>query len=216
MSCDPKIANGRKWEIAEKDKVSKCLNPQNHLNGAFIYQFADLSAPTGISEEEVRDFLKDKGVLAGMEKVYLEAAKKYNISEVYLVAHSALETGNGTSELAVGYEVEGVIVYNMYGIGAIDGDAVVSGAQYAYDRGWDTPEKAIAGGAEWISKNYINSENYHQNTLYEMRWNPDCPGTHQYATDVNWAIAQVSSIKRMYDEFPDARIVFRIPVYKEN
>ena len=36
--------------------------------------------------------------------------------------------------------------------------------------GWDTPEKAISGGADFIHKHFLSSTD--QNTLYSMRWNP--------------------------------------------
>lgn len=64
------------------------------------------------------------------------------------------------------------------------------------------------------SKKYINNATYQQNTLYKMRWNPSSPGKHQYATDIRWAINQTSSIKKMYDQFPDAVKTFDIPKFK--
>jgi type VI secretion system secreted protein VgrG len=80
--------------------------------------------------------------------------------------------------------------------------------------GWTSPEKAIDGGAKWISEKYINNSDYAQNNLYKMRWNPASPGTHQYATDVNWAVAQTSSMKKMFDNFPAANLSYDIPKFK--
>lgn len=80
--------------------------------------------------------------------------------------------------------------------------------------GWTTPEKAIEGGAKWISEQYINNPNYQQNTLYEMRWNPASPGKHEYATDIGWAVKQTTSIMKMYSNFPGATLKFDIPSYK--
>ncbi|WP_172626161.1 hypothetical protein [Pluralibacter gergoviae] len=54
-----------------------------------------------------------------------------------------------------------------------------------------------------------------QNTLYKMRWNPEKPGTHQYATAANWALAQSKSLKRECDLFPDVTLPLDIPVYKK-
>lgn len=159
-------------------------------------------------------FLSEKGILEGKAKTYLDAAQKYNISEVYLAAHSSLETGNGTSVLATGIVIDGVTVYNMYGIGAFDSDPIGRGSQYAYSMGWTTPEKAIEGGAQWISEQYISNASYKQNTLYKMRWNPADPGVHQYATDIGWVAKQTNSIKKMYDDFPNASLKFDIPKYQ--
>ena len=100
----------------------------------------------------------------------------------------------------------------MFGIGAVDGNAVNGGAKYAYEHGWTTPEKAIYGGAKFISENYINGE-YRQNTLYKMLWNPGAPGKHQYATDIGWAVKQAQTMKRFYEGFGiSAR--FEVPSYE--
>ncbi|MGX9363775.1 bacteriophage T4 gp5 trimerisation domain-containing protein, partial [Pantoea ananatis] len=206
-----------KWDNATKgfvpateEDIKKYVDPANHMEGKDKYQFVDLSSSSGISKDEMSNFLKDKGTLAGQEQTYLDAAKKYNVNEAYLAAHSALETGNGTSELAKGVMVNGTKVYNMYGIGALDGNAVQTGANYAYKQGWTTPAKAIDGGAKWISDKFVGSG---QNTLYKMRWNPASPGTHQYATDVNWATAQTTSMKKMFDSFPNANLSYDVPEY---
>lgn len=204
---------GMKWVQATREEIETFLNPENSMDDVSKYQFIDLSSTAGVSQSEMGAFLEGKGILQGKEIIYLEAARKYNVRKVYLAAHSALETGNGTSALAQGIDVKGTTVYNMYGIGALDNDPEGTGALYAFEMGWDTPEKAIEGGAKWISENYINNSSNQQNTLYEMRWNPENPGTHQYATDIAWAFNQAPSIKQMYDNFPGAELHFRIPVY---
>ncbi|MCX8959570.1 N-acetylglucosaminidase, partial [Erwinia psidii] len=197
---------------ASEEEIRNYVDPVNYLEGANKYQFVNLSASSGVSEVDMNAFLNGKGALEGQARTYLDAAKKYNINEVYLAAHSALETGNGSSELANGVMINGTKVYNMYGIGALDGNAVTTGAQYAYKQGWTSPEKAIEGGAKWISDKFVNGSE--QNTLYKMRWNPASPGTHQYATDVNWAVAQTKNMKKMFDSFPDANLSYDIPQFK--
>ena len=43
-----------------------------------------------------------------------------------------------------------------------------------------------------------------------MRWNPANPGTHQYATDINWA--NVSTVlKQFYDKIGEVGKYFEIP-----
>jgi len=46
-----------------------------------------------------------------------------------------------------------------------------------------------------------------------MRWNPDNPGTHQYATDIGWAVKQVANISRLYDLLDRYTLIFDVPVY---
>lgn len=102
----------------------------------------------------------------------------------------------------------------MYGINVRD-DKPSLGTKYAFDKGWDSIDKAIDGGAKWISDNFVNHPKYKQNTLYTMRWNPASPGEHQYASDVLWAKHQIPNMKKRFDIFPDAVLYIDIPVYEE-
>lgn len=197
---------------ASKSDVEKYIVPANFNSGSAKYQFAVLSGTNGVSETFLNAYLSDKGVLAGKANIFIEAAKQFNISEIYLAVHASLESGNGTSELATGINYNGTTVYNMFGIGAYDNDPINEGAKYAYDNGWTSVEAAIYGGAKWISENYINAPTK-QNTLYKMRWNPLNPGIHQYATDVAWAIKQSGTISAMFGALPESSIMFDVPVY---
>ena len=58
--------------------------------------------------------------------------------------------------------------------------------------------KAISGGAKFIHDHYLS--NPEQNTLYSMRWNPEKPGVHQYATDIKWAQSNARIIADFYNE----------------
>lgn len=213
QSPPPQIWRNGGSIAATEAEVIEYLNPANYADGMYKYQFLDLSSPNGISAEALNLYLADKGILAGQGEAFVNAAKAYNISEVYLVAHACLETGNGGSQLSTGVNVNGVTVYNMYGIGAYDSGAVTAGSKKAYDEGWTSVEAAIDGGAEWISKYYVNMSKDRQNTLYKMLWNPENPGTHQYATDVGWAVKQARSISRIFESFPEAELSFDVPVY---
>ncbi|ERK32058.1 glucosaminidase domain-containing protein [Clostridium intestinale] len=179
----------------------------------YKYQFLKLSYVEGTTAQQLNSLFRADGVLSGKGQVFIDAAKKYNVNPIYLASHAILETGNGTSALAKGIDVNGIKVYNLFGIGAIDSNPDGAGSQYAYSKGWTSIDLAIYGGAEFTSSSYINSS-YKQDTIYKMRWNPDRPGVHQYATDVKWATNQVANIKKMFDQIPDAKLVFDIPVYK--
>lgn len=197
-------------------QVRNYMNPEQHMNGADIYQFVDLSAPSGLTENDLAKILDGKGVLSGKASIYLEVAAKYHVSEVYLVSHSLLETNNGRAPFANGSkEYNGCTVYNMYGIGVFNSNPQ-NGVKLAYEKGWFSVDEAIDGGARWISEYFINKKGIAKNTLYKMRWNPAAPATGQYATDINWALAQKNDMKKMFDLFPDANITFDIPVYKDS
>ena len=208
------------WVMAPPKQVEYYLNPNNFKNHAVQkFQFLDLSSPANISVTELNKVLAGEGILEGKGKSFEDAAKKYSINEIYLIAHAILETGHGRSELANGIYVDkvdgksvpGKTVYNMYGIGAYDGCAKTCGAERAYKEGWFTPEAAIVGGAKFIGQGYIHNG---QNTLYKMRWNPANPGTHQYATDVRWAYNQVYDIYNLYQKMDNYTLTFEIPQYR--
>ena len=219
------IAKGRiGWVYGTYVELTTIENDQ-------MFQFLDLSKSAGISLADVDNILSGKGILDGKGKIFLEACKQYKVNEIYLLAHALLETGNGGSELATGVlvtEVDGIpvepkVVYNMFGINAKDGTKddpdrpIRLGSEYAYKQGWFTPEQAIIGGAKFIAENYIYRSNNTQNTLYKMRWNPENPATHQYATDIAWAYKQVNRIKfkDLYALCTEYNIYFDIPEYKK-
>ncbi len=213
MASYPRINRGNGWVNATFNEVKKYVTPNGEDYEANKYQFLDLSSPAGITKEDANNYLKGKGILANMGEYFIIAANKYNVNEIYLMAHANLETGNGTSKLATGCVYNGTVVYNMYGIGAVDSNPVQKGAEYAYKMGWTTPEAAIVEGAKWISESYINRQGNRQNTLYKMRWNPDKPGTHQYATDVAWATKQAKMIQGIYSKYTDANVIFDFPTF---
>lgn len=213
LNPPPKIWRNGGMSYATESETAEYMNPNSFYTDAYKYQFLDLSKPNNVSEETLNNYLADKGVMKGMGAAFIEAAKEYNVSEVYLVAHACLESGNGTSQLATGVEVNGTTVYNLFGIGAYDANPVGNGSQRAYSQGWTSVESAIKGGAKWISENYVNSSDGRQNTLYKMLWNPENPGTHQYATDIGWAVKQAISIEKIFSSFTDATLSFDVPVY---
>lgn len=213
MRCSPKVYRGSTYADATAAEVRRYIDPQLMYSNEYMkYQFVDLSRPVGADVQTMNMYLSNKGILAGTGEAFIEAGKAYSISELYLVAHACHETGNGTSKLARGVEYKGTVVYNMFGIGAYDSDPINGGAKYAYEHGWTTPEKAVYGGAEFVSKSYINGE-YRQNTLYKMLWNPNAPSKHQYATDIGWAVKQAQTMRRLYTAF-GAKASFEIPSYK--
>lgn len=207
------------WQNANLSEIKNAMDTAKlSKDSTQKYQFLRLDKSQDISETDLNKLLQGKGVLEGQGAAFKEAAKTYNINEVYLISHALLETGNGTSTLANGGDVVNnkvntktpVKYYNMFGIGAVDSDAVKQGFIRAKQEGWNTVRKAIIGGAKFIANSYIHQG---QNTLYKMRWNPSNPGTHQYATDVNWAKHNATRIKGFYDSMGQVGKYFDINTY---
>lgn len=198
------------------DEIREFLDPDSSSpSDASFYQFAALNQgySGAVTAEQLDAFIDAKcagaearyGVtskLRGAGKYFIEAARRYNVNEVYLLCHAALESAWGCSRFAQGAISDYEGYYNFFGIKCYDSDPIV-GAAYAKEQGWDTVEKAVIGAAEWISEGidekgggfsggYLNNR-WDQNTLYKMKWNYRMAAKEnsvwfQYATARHWAV----------------------------
>ncbi|MBW4892640.1 N-acetylglucosaminidase [Staphylococcus haemolyticus] len=193
MYKSPQINYGSGWYNASRSATSAAMNNAKIWNNSKMrYQMLNLGKYQGIPVSKLNQILKGKGTLSGQGQAFADGCKKYNINEIYLIAHAFLESGYGTSNFASGRAG----VYNYFGIGAYDWNPD-NAIPYARSRGWTTPAKAIIGGAKFVRRGYINNG---QQTLYRMRWNPQSPGNHQYATDINWCKHQANTIYNLYSQ----------------
>lgn len=191
MSVRPQIASGWSWYNASRTQTSNAMNPTKIWNsGVQRYQMLNLGKYQGVPVAKLNAILRGKGKLHSQGKAFARSCKKYNVNEIYLIAHAFLESGNGRSNFANGRYG----VYNFFGIAAYD-SSPNSAINYARRQHWTTPARAIEGGAWFMRKSFFN---YGKNTLYRMRWNPKHPGTMQYATDVRWAQHQATTIYNLY------------------
>ncbi|MDN7241737.1 GW dipeptide domain-containing protein [Planococcus sp. N028] len=215
------------WRNPTSSDVATYLDPNNNDK----FQHLLLTTSAGVSAIELNKILVGKGILTGLGQAFINGGRQYNVNEIYLISHALLETGQGTSALANGVEVgknaagTPVLVttanrssltaikktYNMFGIGAVDFNALAGGAIKAYNSGWFTPEAAIVGGAQFVGTNYLDRG---QDTLYKMRWNPANPATHQYASDIGWAAKQTVRMNALYNMLDSYTITLDIPKYK--
>ena len=222
---------------ATVDELRTYMDPANFPEGTSgFFQFLVLTQPMGVSVSALDAELEGKGTLEGMGQAFSDAAYAYGVNELYLISHALHETGNGWSTLAQGVWYDpatetaskekvndtDVLVYNMYGIGAVDSNPLNGGAKRACEEGWTTPYKAVVGGAEFIAGTYLYAGSNTlsgQNTLYKMLYHPEWVERygekpwHEYATDVAWANAQTYFYTRMLADFDNYSLVFEVPVY---
>jgi YD repeat-containing protein len=210
-SSASKVDVGGHWKNASRAQVSKYMDIDNIFSDPIKkLQFMDLHYQKGISVESLDALLDGKGVLNGTGSIFLEAAENNDINPIYLVAHALHETNKGKDKLSKNN--------NFFGLGATDGNAVENGIKFAKKHGWTTIKKGIMGGAQIISKTWVNRIGKSQNTLYAMRWNPIDPGKGQYATDINWANRQTTfmngTVNNMRQIDCSYRPKFIIPKYR--
>lgn len=112
------------------------------------FLFRDLRKPTNYTAEEldkVYSLMNIKGSrLAGKGAVFKEAEERYQINALYLIAHSALESSWGRSQIAKDKN-------NFFGIAAYDT------TPYDSAKSFDDVDKGILGAAKWIRENYIDN-----------------------------------------------------------
>ena len=134
---------------------------------------SDLTQPSGEDAATINAFLAGTA-LAGLGSSYVNAEQHYHVSARYLVAHSILESGWGTSAIAHDK-------HNLFGYGADDanpyGDAV----------NFSSFDACIQFVAQTVSQNYLSpgGSYYHGSTLRGM--NVD------YASDPFWSF-KIASI----------------------
>lgn len=236
---DIEYANVSGYHSYSRDGVQAKLDPANFSYGeSSFYQFADLSQGySGRTAEELDAFIDSRvtysernyGVtskLRGTGAYFVEAAKAYNVNEVYLLAHAALESAWGCSALAQGAVNGYQGYYNFYGIGAYDADPLNGGAALAKQQGWSSTELAIMGAAKCLSNWYINPTvssakvSGDQNTLWKMRWDARAAEktgsvSHEYATSITWATGIASIMGEFYKSqgysFDQAGLKFIVP-----
>lgn len=121
-----------------------------HFDGFTVdnpFLFRDLRQPSNYTAAEldkVYDLMNVKDSrLAGKGAAFKEAEKRYNINALYLIAHSALESNWGRSQIAKDKN-------NFFGIAAYDT------SPYESAQSFDDVDKGILGAAKWIRENYIN------------------------------------------------------------
>ena len=207
------------WVTAQREVVAYYMDPRNFLDDTGIFQFESLSFSASHTLDGVRQIFSGT-FMSGMEEMFMQAAREAGVSVLHLASRARQEQGANGNALGRGYVLDGVTYYNFFNIGAYpanDKSAVENGAAYARARGWDTPQKAIAGGAAQIGRGYINME---QNTLYLQKFDVVDGGNgyynHQYMSNVTAAKSESNSMKRAYAECAGAlqgALIFHIPVY---
>lgn len=188
-------SEGLKFVEASKNDIADAMKVENDDSDL---EYMDISEPVNMSEEEVNEILKGKGILEDRGQDFLEAQDKYDVNVIYLISHANIETGEGQSELAEGLKEGKKRYYNFFGIGAFDSNALKTGSTYAQQADWTSPKKAILGGAKFIRQQYFDN---HQISLYQMRWNPKEPATNQYASDIDWSAKIASQMENYYDHY---------------
>ena len=145
-----------------------------------------LHSATGYTAEELDKFLKDKfpyynktqqgkvwtsSPLVGSGKFFKEMEKKHKINALYLLSHAIHESGWGTSKIAQDKR-------NLFGYGAVDGDAYNKAYSYA------TFRESIEDAAKRINSGYLSPTGGYYNG--PVLGNKGIGMNVRYASDAFW------------------------------
>ena len=209
------------WVCASTKAIEYRMDPRNMLNEERIFQFKELNyneeAQTieGIMSRTDGSFLEGES----LAKALLEAGKNSNIDAYFIVSRLIQEQGKDGTRLSRGYEYNGTVVYNPFNIAASGNSTstiLENAAEYAYSQGWDTLEKAILGGIDFLNTKYINKG---QNTLYLQKFDiikKDKLYTNQYMQNLIAPGSEAVMLQNQYEESDtvDSEFNFIIPLYE--
>lgn len=235
------------WYSAHKDMVAYYMDPRNFLNESFIFYFEQLSYNSSYHTANVVEKTLGSSFLKSYKTNFYNAGKNNKVSPIHLATRSMLEMGDTASFLTTGASFKYTANYyknysniynktfskcfNFYNIGAYSDS--VSPAQNAaiyacggstlketsYGRPWNTADKAINGGANFLGASYINKG---QDTLYFQKFNTasyteTTKYSHQYMQNIQAPSTEGSDT---FDGYEDIGLInssqsftFVIPVY---
>lgn len=218
---------GASWYQMNEEAIAYFMDPRNYLNESAIFAFIKNTYDDKIDYNRALDILIGKdSTLYKQKDIILKAAKDFGISPSYVAAQIIQETGRNGSFQTSGApfflsdnktQVEGY--YNYFNIAAFGNDAARKGLIYAYNKSWDTRERAIRSGTSFLSGSYIVKGQY---TPYTTKYNVNPIGKnltgygHGYMADAMAPLSAGSNIKRAYQDagILNDTIFFEIPVFK--
>ena len=140
----------------------------------------------------------DESTHKSYAEIFVDVAKKYNISLSNILSRAIQEAGGTSPTLskgAQGVSVNGKTYYNIFNIGANTG--YQDGIAYAIKMNWDNREKAIDGGVAYLASHYTQNK---QDSLYLQRFDLYSRhlGTHSYMTNILAPVDEVKHILKGY------------------
>ena len=205
------------WYKASREAIAYMMDPRNSLDQYYVFQFQNLARSSNETVQRVST-MTNGTYLKDYNSTLVNASQIYNVSAFHLASRMLME--QGTSGWSInGYSYNGRMVYNYANIGAT-GNTIenikASGAKYAYEHKWFSPEFCINGTAQWIYNNYLSND---QNTKYFEKYNvvKQPYYTHQYMQNIRAANDEGHNTAKSLEKngLLNSSYEFLIPVYEE-
>ena len=219
---DKTFDNGT-WLCASNKAIKHQMDPRNILNDENVFQLKELNyVENGQTKKGIKEITKDTFLESDeVVQAILEASKKANLDPYFIASQLIQEQGKKGTVLSKGYEYEGTVIYNVFNVkayGNSTGEILTNAARYAYDQGWDSLEKSIIGGIEFVKEGYINKG---QNTLYLQKFDiVEQDGSlyeNQYMQNLLAPKSEASNMLKTYEasDTVDSNLNFIVPLYEK-
>lgn len=215
------------YVAASTAAVEYYMDPRNNMGTSTVFQFLsnkfDASTQTvdGVKNIVAGSYLESR-TPGGKYKTYADliyaVGKKCGVNPMTIASMLIVEQGrSGGSDIISGKSPGYEGYYNFFNIGAYAANgnsAVTNGLIYAKNKGWDSPYKAILGGASIYADNYVYNN---KSTIYFQKFNVlnglSRVGTGQYMTAIYAAATEGKVMAEGYAALAGGGITFEIPVY---
>ena len=209
--------------LCASDKAIRCqMDPRNLLNDENIFQFKELGYVEGAQTAQGLQEITEDTFLEGenISDALIQAGKNSDLDPYFIASRLIQEQGRRGTVLSQGYEYNGQVIYNPFNINATGNSSeeiIQNAAEYAYEQGWDSLEKGLIGGIDFMKKGYIDRG---QNTLYLQKFDiVDQDGslyTNQYMQNLLAPKSEASNMLEIYQasDTVDAELNFIIPLYE--
>ena len=220
--CGDKTYDNGTWLCASDKAIEQQMDPRNILNDEEIFQFKELNYVENACTQDGLEEITQDTFLEGdtISQALLQAGENANLDTYFIASRLIQEQGRKGTVMSRGYDYEGNIVYNPFNINAIGNsqeEILQNAGKYAYEQGWDTLDKAIIGGIDFMKKGYIDKS---QNTLYLQKFdivNQDGSlYTNQYMQNLLAPKSEAKNMKSIYEasNTVDSNFYFIIPLYE--
>ena len=220
--CGDKTYDNGTWLCASDKAIKSQMDPRNILNDEEIFQFKELNYVENACTQDGLEEITQDTFLEGdtISQALLQAGENANLDPYFIASRLIQEQGRKGTVMSRGYDYEGNIVYNSFNINAIGNsqeEILQNAGKYAYEQGWDTLDKAIIGGIDFMKKGYIDKA---QNTLYLQKFdivNQDGSlYTNQYMQNLLAPKSEAKNMKSIYESSNtvDSNLNFIIPLYE--
>ena len=225
--CKNKTYSGGNWVCVSSAAISYMMDPRNSLYYEDIFQFLELSNDSTVTYDSniIKNILKntflDDGKLDTYITTIINRCREKNVNPYYIAGKIIQEQGTkggATFKMKTTEDGKTVYYYNIFNINATGSTtaAIVSNAlNWAKQKGWNTIEKCLIGGVDFIANGYISVG---QDTMYFEKFDviADSYYSHQYAQDVMYAQNQGEKLRKILEKIDatEYAYTFVIPLYE--